>query len=58
MGARTSQAMLDALALIKSGHTAAEASRQTGISKGAISQNAEYRKFIEAKAKKAKNAKR
>lgn len=50
--------------IIKDGKTAAEASRITGITKGAISQNAEYRAHIESLVKnfpkkgEPKNAKR
>lgn len=48
MGAKQSAEMTRALKLIiRDGKTAAEASRITGISKGAISQNAEYRAHID-----------
>lgn len=55
MGARQSAEMTKALRLIiKDGKTAAEAVRITGISKGAISQNAEYRAFMDNKKLEAK----
>ena len=47
MGARQSAEMAQALELIKSGKSAAEASRISGISKSAISKNATYRKWKE-----------
>lgn len=48
MGAKQSAQMKAALkAIIRQGMTAAEASRKFDVTKGAISQNAEYRKFKE-----------
>lgn len=59
MGAKQSAEMTKALKLIiQGGKTAAEASRATGISKGAISQNAEYRAFVDNKKGVTKNANR
>ena len=54
MGAKQSEQMTAALELIiKDGKSAALAAAMTGLTKGAISKNREYRKFMEAK----KNAK-
>lgn len=53
MGARQSAEMTEALRLIKTeGKTAAEAARITGVTKGAISKNATYRKWKESQDEK------
>lgn len=50
MGAKQSAEMRNALRLIfEQNKSAAEASRQAGVSKGAISQNPDYRKWKDAK---------
>lgn len=52
MGAKLSDAMRQARELMATGVTAAEAARQTGLTKGAISQDRVCRNY----ALKAKNA--
>lgn len=53
MGARQSAEMTRALELItKQGKSAAEAARITGVTKGAISKNATYRKWKESQDEK------
>lgn len=58
MGAKQSEQMTRALELIlgPKGMTAAEAARVAGVSKGAISKNAQYRAHIEGKKNAAKAA--
>lgn len=53
MGAKLSDEMKCARELMRTGKTAAEAARATGLTKGAISQDRICRKYAE----KAKNAK-
>jgi predicted DNA-binding protein (UPF0251 family) len=55
MGARQSAEMTEALRLIKTeGKSQAEAARITGVTKGAISKNATYRKWKEEQDAKRK----